>query len=212
VSAAQDVLPGHFLLSEGILLIVYAMGNAQKQLALVLQDNFGSTLGLIAVLLAVLLFAYYATRYIGKKSGGLTRAAHMRVKERVMLQKDKSVVLLETKDKYYLIGVTGQNIGLIAELNREELKPLEPEEAEQKPFAKGVPGIMGLFNGTKESYSLFKPRAKAEKVPEDDLDALLSEIQQRRTERYGTGTMGMNRKPEFQEVLKESIDDTKGDA
>jgi flagellar protein FliO/FliZ len=107
VSAAQDVLPGHFLLSEGILLIVYAMGNAQKQLALVLQDNFGSTLGLIAVLLAVLLFAYYATRYIGKKSGGLTRAAHMRVKERVMLQKDKSVVLLETKDKYYLIGVTG---------------------------------------------------------------------------------------------------------
>jgi hypothetical protein len=46
---------------------------------------------------------------------------------------------------------------------------------------------MGLFNGTKESYSLFKPRAKAEKVPEDDLDALLNEIKQRRTERYGTG-------------------------
>lgn len=188
------------------------MGNAQKQLALVLQDNFGSTLGLIAVLLAVLLFAYYATRYIGKKSGGLTRAAHMRVKERVMLQKDKSIVLLETKDKYYLIGVTGQSIGLIAELKREELKELEPEEAGQNPFVKGGAGIMGLLIGKKGSFSLFKPRAKAEKVPEDDLDALLNEIKQRRTERYGAGTMGMNRKPEFQEVLKESIDgDTKGD-
>lgn len=197
-------------------MIVSAMGNAPRQLALVLQDNFGPTLGLIAVLLAVLLLAYYATRYIGKKSGGLTRAAHMRVKERVVLAKDKSVVLLETKNKYYLIGVTGQNIGLIAELDREELKELEPEEAEQKQFAKGVPGIMSLFNGKKESFSLFRPRAKAGKAPaakEDDLDALLKEIEQRRSARYGSGAVGMNRKPEFQEILKESIeDDTKGDA
>ena len=211
--AAQDVLPGHFLLSEGILLILSAMGNAQKQLLLVLQDNFGQTLGLIIVLLAVLLLAYYATRYIGNKSGALTRAKHMRVKERVMLQKDKSVVLLETKHKFFLIGVTGQNIGLIAELKREELEALEPEEAEQKPFAKGVPPIMGFINGTKGSFSLFKPRAKAEKAVEDDLDALLNDIKQRRSERYGTGTMGMSRKSEFQEILKDSIDeDTKGDA
>ncbi|MCE5236819.1 MAG: flagellar biosynthetic protein FliO [Clostridiaceae bacterium] len=184
---------------------------APHRVALVLQDNFGATLGLIAVLLAVLLLAYYATRYIAKKSGGLSRAAHMRVKERVMLAKDKSVVLLETKETFYLLGVTGQSVQLIAAVGREALGELEEEETGQKQGARGVLEAMGLSGGKKGGFSLFAPRAKTRKETgrEDELDALLKQMKLRRSERYGTA----NRKPEFQEILDESLfDDTKGDA
>lgn len=184
---------------------------APHRVALVLQDNFGATLGLIAALFAVLLLAYYATRFIAKKSGGLSRTAHMRVKERVMLAKDKSAVLLETKGTYYLLGVTAQSVQLIAAIDREALGELEQEEAEQKQGAKGVLEAMGLFGGRKGGFSLFAPRANKRKQtePEDELDALLKQMELRRSERYGNA----NRKPEFQEILQESLsDDTKGDA
>lgn len=184
---------------------------APHRVALVLQDNFGATLGLVAVLLAVLLLAYYATRYVAKKSGGLSRAAHMRVKERVMLAKDKSAVLLETKETFYLLGVTAQSVQLIAAIDREALGELSEEETEQKQGAKGVLEAMGLFGGRKGGFSLFAPRAKTRKQTEreDDIDALLKQMELRRNERYGA----VNRKPEFREILDESMfDDTKDDA
>ena len=208
--------PGHFLLSEGIGLNLYASSGAPVKTALVLQDNFGSTLGLIVVLLAVLLLTYYATRFIAAKSGGLTKTASMRVKERVMLAKDKSVVLLETKNKYYLLGVTAQNVQLIAVIGRDELGELAAEEAPQQG-AKGMVEAMGLFgSGKKGGFSFFAPRVKQAKknAHEQEIDALLEQIQQRRNARYGAGGL----KPEFREILKDSIeegdsfsDDTKGD-
>ena len=195
----------------------YASPGTPVKMALVLQDNLGGTLGLIVVLLAVLLLTYYATRFIAAKSGGLTKTASMRVKERVMLAKDKSVVLLETQNKYYLLGVTAQNVQLIAVLGRDELGELAEEETPQRD-AKGMFEAMGLFGGGKKGgFSFFAPRAKQAKkgAQEDELDALLAQIQQRRSARYGAE----GRKPEFREILNDSIeennsfiDDTKGDA
>ena len=188
---------------------------APVKTALVLQDNLGGTLGLIVVLLAVLLLTYFATRFIAAKSGGLTKTASMRIKERVMLAKDKSVVVLETQNKYYLLGVTAQNVQLIAVLGRDELGELAAEEAPQRD-AKGMFEAMGLFGGAKRGgFSFFNSRVKQEKkdAQEEELDALLAQIQQRRSARYGTE----GRKPEFQEILNGSIeegefftDDTKG--
>lgn len=182
------------------------MGSAPHTAALVIENknSLGETLGLIGILVAVLLFAYYATRIVGARSAGFSKAAHMRVKERVMLAKDKSAVLLETKNKVYLLGVTAQSVQLIAALDPKELGTLEQEQPAQRQGAKEVLASMGIFGGRKGGGFRFGGRKEANKTPanEDELDALLSKMQQRRNERYGSW---ISQKPEFQEILDENI-------
>ncbi len=182
---------------------VFALGLSAYGVRLVAGQDFGSVIWLFVVLIAVLLLAYYATRFIATRGAGYTKTSRMRVKERVALARDKSVVLLETKETYYLLGVTVQNVQLIAAVPRGELGELTTEEAASTPGGKGVVDIMGLFGG-KKGTSLFGSRRDKQRgeQKEGELDVLIEQMHRRRSERYSA--YGGN-KPEFQEILNDSV-------
>lgn len=85
----------------------------------------------LLVMVAILVLCYYVTKFIAKRAQGGTRAkaqgSYMRIIDRLMLAKDKYILLLEVGGRTLLIGVSNQSVTLLSEL--EELEELEAAEA-----------------------------------------------------------------------------------
>ncbi len=99
------------------------------------MGEFGTTFFYIVVMVAIIVAAYLATKYLTRKSGA-AKSRQMRILDRMMLGKDKHIVLLEVGDKNLLIGVTNQQINVLGDIDGETLKSKQSESAEtgQKGF------------------------------------------------------------------------------
>ena len=156
---------------------------------------------MLVALVAVLLAAYYFTRFFAKKSlnlrGGKT---NMRVLDRMVLTKDKSILVVEIYGRYYVLAVTNQNISRVDELDEETIAFFARS---QEPYAaKGFSTILGAAAGNffmllKERLGLGKNSAQGgdprEAVQKDDLfhKNLLSQIEGGQDE--GDGLEAMTR-------------------
>jgi flagellar protein FliO/FliZ len=90
-------------------------------------QNFWSLLGVLAVVILILYFAYYATRWIGTHSmpGGVgTLPAGGNGKLRILGQlgvgRNERLVLVQLDERCYLLGVTEHQITLLRELTGDE--------------------------------------------------------------------------------------------
>ncbi len=92
-----------------------------------LEDSTGSTLLLIFVLLLVIFAAYFTTRYLSVKGGNLMKGKYMLVKDRVVLAKDKQILLLQVGTKYIVVGVTSQAVNHLGTIEDGELQPIVQE-------------------------------------------------------------------------------------
>lgn len=88
-----------------------------------LQDSVGSSLLLIFVLVLILVAAYFTTRFLSVKGGNLMRGRYMQVKDRLILSKDKQILLVEISGRFYIVGVSAQQIQLLGTVEG-ELTPL----------------------------------------------------------------------------------------
>ena len=92
-----------------------------------LQDSVGSSLLLIFVLALILVAAYFTTKFLSVKGGNLMKGRYMQVKDRLILAKDKQILLVEVSGRFYIVGISGQQIQVLGALENGELTPLPQE-------------------------------------------------------------------------------------
>ncbi len=106
------------------------MNNSSNELLSTTGDIL-SALFTIAVIFAIFVFTYYATRYIAKNYGAVTGDKQNKIKiiERVPIGRQQSLVLIKTAGRYILLGIGSEKIQKIETFSEDEF----PEDAEQTP-------------------------------------------------------------------------------
>lgn len=110
-----------------------------------------SLLWMIVCVVVIIVLAYLFTRYIaGRGSVGRISlgggGSGFKVLSRLSLGRDQSVVLIRAGERYFLLGVAGSGVSLLAELTQEEaesLSPPKPAAAVQPPnFGDSLRGVL----------------------------------------------------------------------
>lgn len=105
------------------------------------MGDWWPTVWVIVVMLAVILGAYYTTKYVSSKGNRLMRGKHIKVVDRMAVARDKQIILVEVADKYLLVGVTNQAVNVLETFDKEELSNIQEQEKTNK--ASGQKSIFG---------------------------------------------------------------------
>lgn len=110
-------------------------------------DEVGTLLGMLLAVAAVLLLAYFFTRYFAGRgaNGGLfsrrggKNTGNIQLLERVSLGREQSLVVAQVGGQYLLLGVSPAGITLLKELSGEEAeqwqkKPPAPPDPQGMPM------------------------------------------------------------------------------
>ncbi len=92
-----------------------------------LEDSTGSTVVLMFVLLLVIAAAYFTTKFLSVKGGNLMKGKYMQVKDRLILSRDKQIILCQAGNRFFLLGVTNQSVQLIGTVENDELVPISQD-------------------------------------------------------------------------------------
>ncbi len=90
-------------------------------------------LGILIVLAGVCVLAFYATKFIAKSYQYKGAGDNIKLRDRVMLSYDKSLLVVTVGDKTLLLSVTKDNVRLLCELDEEQLN--EPPSVQTVDFA-----------------------------------------------------------------------------
>lgn len=131
--------------------------------------NFGSTLFYILVMVAVLIAAYFTTKYLSGKARRIMKSRHIVVLDRMGIAKDKMLMVVKVGDKSMLIGVTNQSISSLGDVDI-----AEAPVAEEEP--KNTQGALSKFA---------EILSNARKAP-DDLAKARREERQRKSKSSGS--------------------------
>ncbi len=115
------------------------------------MENFWSLLGVLAVVVLILYFAYAATKWIGTHSvpggSGTLRAAgagELRLLAQLGVGRNERLVLVKLSRRCFLLGVTEHSVTLLRELDDEEAAPW----LAQGEGAPAAPGFMEVLSET----------------------------------------------------------------
>ena len=99
-----------------------------------------SALGMLAAFVLVLVLAYLATKWLGKRYGGRPggSAGNIKILDRASLGPDRCLYIVEAGGKTLLIGATSQRIDALSELDPEALLP----PAQETPFASTLKTVL----------------------------------------------------------------------
>ena len=89
------------------------------------MNFFSDVLPLIFSLLAIVLVLYLCyvfSKYIARKVNHVSSLNNIQILERVALAQDKGLAVIQVCEKYYLIGFANNNIEILKELDREDIK------------------------------------------------------------------------------------------
>ncbi len=164
------------------------------------MDNMGSTLFYIVVMVAVLVGAYFMTKYFSKKTRRIMKSQYISVLDRMALAKDKSLYLTEVGGKYLLIGVTNQSINTLGEFDKEALGDI-PEPSSGAGEAGFFAKASSFFSNAKNAQAdLAKARmqykeqkggtAKPGARPTEDILEQMNRAMEERRNRTGGGNGG----------------------
>lgn len=151
--------------------------------------DFWTTFFYIVVMLAVIVAAYVATKYLAGR-GGRVQNRHIRILDRMMLSRDKHIALIEVGDKRLLIGVTNQSINVLGDIDRESLrtKIQEIEMSAQKGFASRLRDFIIHMKNAPNNLKTARMEAKKARpasLDKDDYLARMDDAIQRRRSRLG---------------------------
>ncbi|MFA5675700.1 MAG: flagellar biosynthetic protein FliO [Christensenellales bacterium] len=93
-------------------------------------DNDWYTLFIILIMVAVMVGAYFTTKFLSGKAGRMIKSKHIKVIDRVALAKDKALFLTKVGGKCFFIGVTNQTINNISEIDLSELNIVSEDAAD----------------------------------------------------------------------------------
>lgn len=153
-----------------------------------MNDGIESTFLYVVIMLVVLAGAYFTTKLLSGKTSRLMKGKYINVLDRMIIAKDKQILLIEVGDKHLLIGVTNQSVNIIETVDKEGLDTGKDEA--QDVSHKGFGGkIMALILKAKESETnLKKARMQGKKnkkpfsqqVDDDILEKMSCAIEQRK--------------------------------
>lgn len=131
------------------------------------NNNTESTLFLVLILVAVLIGAYYTTKFLSKKATGMAKSKHIQIIDRMGLAKDKALFLTKVGGRYFFIGITNQTISNLGEIEPGEIENLAQEE--EKASEKGFFGKFSdfLINAKNAPENLRKAREQQKKQSGD---------------------------------------------
>ena len=90
---------------------------------------FGSMVGAFVLMVLIFVGAYYATKLMGRHySSQGASSRDMRVIDKLFLERDRFLLIVEAGGKVLLLGVSPQRIDTLAELDREALTDLPPAQ------------------------------------------------------------------------------------
>ncbi len=107
-------------------------------------NSVSGVLGLLGTLLlfaGVLVLAYWATKYMGKRfaSGGMG-SRYIQVLDRAPLGQNQQLLIVRVAGKTMLIGASGQGMSKLCDI--EEDLPEAPGEAGPTPFSQLLGGLL----------------------------------------------------------------------
>jgi flagellar protein FliO/FliZ len=91
-------------------------------------EEFLSIAGAILMIVAIVVLAFYSTRWLGKRMGGSTASRYLSVVDRIPLGQDKYIAIVRVGEKNLLIGVSQGSVTNLGELNEEDLTQVVTEQ------------------------------------------------------------------------------------
>jgi flagellar biosynthetic protein FliO len=95
------------------------------------MDYYLQILLFLVIFGAILLLAFYTTRFIALKAGSMMRGKHIRIVDTVSLGADKKLFLVKAGSRYFLLSSSGKNIEFISEID--DIEDSRPEYDIEKP-------------------------------------------------------------------------------
>ena len=108
------------------------------------KDNILQLLGLLFVFILVLFAAWYVSKLIGNKAMGGFGNRNINVIESFRLDNNKAIEIIRIADKYLAIGISKDNISVLAQLNEEDIIVPSKDENNMnfKDILKNAKGIL----------------------------------------------------------------------
>lgn len=103
-------------------------------------DSFLRLLGSLIIFVFVLAAVYLVTRWMGGYQKGRSRNRNLRILETIGVGNNKMISIVEAGTKYLVVSIGKDEVRLLTELTREELKDLsgldeEPGEGSSESFS-----------------------------------------------------------------------------
>lgn len=139
-------------------------------------DNFWSALFYVVIMVAVLLAAYFTTKYLSGKSRRIIKSKHIIILDRMGIAKDKALVLAKVGDKCLLIGVTNQSVNSLGEVNIDEIAEMEneafglPETGILSKFAQILAGVKNAPNELAKARMESRKKRRQNPEPRDEVE------------------------------------------
>lgn len=152
------------------------------------MNEFWTTFFYIVVLAAVLVGAYFTTRFISGKSSKMLKGRYIQIIDRMPLGRDKNVVLIEVGDKTLLVGVTNQSISTLGQIDGEAIKAAREQTPakEGKGFAQQFRDFLINAKDAQENLRKARMQAKAQRKGSGSYDSdfltQMNEAMERRRE------------------------------
>ena len=156
-------------------------------------EGLGSTVMPIILMVLVIVAAYYATRFVSVKTQRINKGKCLHIIDRVMIGKDKQILLLEAGETVYLVGVSGQAMTSIGSMSKEELGEYIPSDQVQQSapainisnMLKRAGSLLQVRNAVPSTEQWIKQRfarksSKAAREKRDDIDDLLEAMDSRK--------------------------------
>jgi len=108
---------------------------------------------MLAVILLVLVGAYFFTRWAGRSMGGslfVQRGGRLQVLDRAAVGRDQGLLVVKAGQRYLLLGSSPAGLTLLVELTREEGESWEAPASPEGPEGKHPPDFRSLMQRLKE--------------------------------------------------------------
>lgn len=104
----------------------------------------------ILVMVLVLAGAYLTSRWLATKTVKMAQGKYMKLIDRIVLGKDKSVVIILVGQKKYLMSENAQGFHILSELSDEDLPKIEQQPAEQPTFRQIINSYLDISQERRE--------------------------------------------------------------
>ena len=88
-------------------------------------------IGLIILCILIIAASYFTTRFVGKRQLKGSAKSNIRNIDIFRISPNKYLQIVEIGERYFCIAVAKENISLIAELNKEDIKNFPPVPTEK---------------------------------------------------------------------------------
>lgn len=88
---------------------------------------FLTSLMYFVIMILIIFAAYLTSRWFAMKTNNLAQGKYIKVLDRVVLGKDKSIMIIEIGQKVYLLSDNSQGVSCISPLEESDLIPLKQD-------------------------------------------------------------------------------------